>query len=411
MEESSEVVLRGERRTRRWALHAMLCAVAIGAAGEAMTVVAVPWFVLKTTGSVASTGLIVAVVAIGSGLVGFAAGPLVDRWGFRTMAGISYLLSGAAALCVPLCFAAGWMNFPTLLALVLAARLLDAPGAAAVTGLVPSLAASARIPLERGNALLSGVHQTAQLCGPPLGGAAMAVLGTEGTFYLTAIACVLAAAVIALCVAPGDRGLGDGPAKGYLSDLCTGLRTLRDHRLLRALTLSSTAFNALDGGISGVILVTFSYEHLGSAASLGVLLTCFGLGTLAGTLGYAAVGHRFGRRTLYVRSGLLVGGLLAPLAALPSLPVAAGLLAVVGVVAAPVGPLRTSVLQQQVPGEQYGRVTSAIDTLSLAAVPLGASATVALIGGAGLPTTILIIAGVYLLIVLGCWAAPALRDM
>lgn len=76
----------GFPRRRRWGIHALLGAVAVSSLGEAMMVVAVPWFVLKTTGSVAQTGIVVAIGAVTSGVVGFVAGPLVDRWGFRAMA-------------------------------------------------------------------------------------------------------------------------------------------------------------------------------------------------------------------------------------------------------------------------------------------------------------------------------------
>ncbi len=392
-------------------MYALLCAVAIGAVGEAMMVVAVPWFVLRTTGSVARTGLIVAVVAVGVAVAGFAAGPLVDRWGFKVMAVASYLVGGTAAALIPLCYASGRLGFPALVALVLAASLLDMPGAAAVTGLVPGLAEAARMPLERANALLGGVYQTAQLCGPPLGGGAAALLGTEGVLLIDAGACGLAAVVIACCVAAPARSTRSGSAESYLAGLRAGLRTLRRHRLLRTLTASSAAFNALDSGISGVVLVTYAYQHLGSAAGLGVLLTAFGLGTVAGTLGFAAVGHRFGRREVYLRSSLLAGLLLLPLAALPPLPAGAALLAVLGAVAAPVGPIRTAALQRHVQEEQYGRVTAAVDTVAMTAVPLGASAAVALVGGVGLAWTILLIAAAYLLVVACCWAAPGLRGI
>ncbi|MDT9692107.1 MFS transporter [Streptomyces sp. P9(2023)] len=177
---------KGGGRGRNWGMRALLAAVGVGALGEAMMLVAVPWFVLRTTGSVARTGLIVAVVAVGTVTVGLVAGPLVDRWGFKAMAVASYLVGGAAAACIPLLHSLGMLGFPTLAALVLAASLLDVPGAAAVTGLVSGLADTAGTPLERANALLGGVYQAAHLCGAPLGGAAAAFLGTESVLLFLA---------------------------------------------------------------------------------------------------------------------------------------------------------------------------------------------------------------------------------
>ncbi|GAA3214619.1 hypothetical protein GCM10020256_15620 [Streptomyces thermocoprophilus] len=82
-----------------------------------------------------------------------------------------------------------------------------------------------------------------------------------------------------------------------------------------------------------------------------------------------------------------------------------------GAVAAPVGPVRTAALQRHVPQGQYGRVTASVDTLAQTAVPLGASATMALVGGLGLSWAVLAVAAVYLTVVACCWAAPGLRDL
>ncbi|MFI1652583.1 MFS transporter [Streptomyces avidinii] len=398
-------------RRRRWGIYVLLGAVAVSSVGEAMMVVAVPWFVLQTTGSVAQTGILVALGAVASGAVGFVSGPLVDRWGFRTTAVLSYTVGGLGAACIPVMHALEMLNFPVLAALVVAANVLDIPASAAVTGLVPELAEDAGMPLERGNALLSGVHQVAQLCGPPLGGAAVALLGVADVLLIDAVACLLAAALILGLLTAGRARPADRPATPYLNELRSGLRTLREHRLLRAVAVSGTAFNGLDSGLAGVVLVTYAYQHLGSATSLGILLTAFGLGAVVGTVGYAVAGHRLGARRVYLGAGFAVALLIGALAALPSLPVGAALLALLGAFAAPVGPVRTGVLQRSVPREQYGRVTAAVDTAGLVAVPLGASLTVVMVGAAGLRPAIVTLACGYLLVVVCCWAAPALRGM
>ncbi|WP_405438991.1 MFS transporter [Streptomyces avidinii] len=398
-------------RRRRWGIYVLLGAVAVSSVGEAMMVVAVPWFVLQTTGSVAQTGILVALGAVASGAVGFVSGPLVDRWGFRTTAVLSYTVGGLGAACIPVMHALEMLNFPILAALVVAANVLDIPASAAVTGLVPELAEDAGMPLERGNALLGGVHQVAQLCGPPLGGAAVALLGVADVLLIDAVACLLAAALILGLLSAGRARPADRPATPYLNELRSGLRTLREHRLLRAVAVSGTAFNGLDSGLAGVVLVTYAYQHLGSATSLGILLTAFGLGAVVGTVGYAVAGHRLGARRVYLGAGFAVALLIGALAALPSLPVGAALLALLGAFAAPVGPVRTGVLQRSVPREQYGRVTAAVDTAGLVAVPLGASLTVVMVGAAGLRPAIVTLACGYLLVVGCCWAAPALRGM
>ena len=51
--------------------------------GNNITTLAVPWFVLVTTGSPVRTGLTSAVMGIGSALASVLGGPLVDRLGFK----------------------------------------------------------------------------------------------------------------------------------------------------------------------------------------------------------------------------------------------------------------------------------------------------------------------------------------
>jgi predicted MFS family arabinose efflux permease len=342
------------------------------------------------------------------------------------MAVTAYLVGGTAAVCIPVLHHFGRLDFPSLVGLMVAATVLDVPGVAAVTGLVPGLAEAAQMPLERGNALLGGVHQVAQMCGVPLGGLATACLGTGGVLVLDAVGCLLAAVVILVAV-PAPKALpsagstvapeaggavaGTGAVRTYLADIGIGLGALWRNRLLCALASSGTAFNALDSGLAGVVLVVYAYQELGSSTSLAVLLTAFGAGMLAGSAGYAAVGHRFGRRSVYLVCGLGVGLLIAPLAVLPPLPVSAVLMALLGAVAAPVGPVRVSALQRGVPGVLYGRVVSAVDAVGMAAVPLGASAAVLAVEVMGLRAAILAIAALYLTVVAACWRSVGLRGI
>src|ERR687887_2381168 len=66
----------------RHPVYALLTAAGISQVGNAMTILAGPWFVLQTTGSAAKTGLVGAALALGL-LMPILGGPLVDRVGFR----------------------------------------------------------------------------------------------------------------------------------------------------------------------------------------------------------------------------------------------------------------------------------------------------------------------------------------
>jgi MFS family permease len=85
-----------EARPSKLPLAILLLASAISQIGDAMAMVALPWFVLQTTGSAALTGLAGAVTVLPAFLAGIFGGVLVDRLGYRRSSIIADLVSGLA---------------------------------------------------------------------------------------------------------------------------------------------------------------------------------------------------------------------------------------------------------------------------------------------------------------------------
>ena len=100
-------------QTRRIPLYGWLTAEAISLLGTRVSMIAIPWLVLTTTGSATQTGL-VAFAEI-TPMVFFKAfgGPLVDRVGPRRMAITVDLLSFVAVGMIPLLHHSGALTFPT----------------------------------------------------------------------------------------------------------------------------------------------------------------------------------------------------------------------------------------------------------------------------------------------------------
>lgn len=111
-----------QRVVGRTPLYAVLSANAVSQVGDMMVAVPLPWFVLKTTGSVVQMGLVGAVVEIGTLLSSVTGGPLVDRFGFRRAGILSDVTAGAAVAAVPLLFWADALPFWLLLTLALSSR-------------------------------------------------------------------------------------------------------------------------------------------------------------------------------------------------------------------------------------------------------------------------------------------------
>ena len=150
-------------RARRVPFYALVWADAISMTGNALAQLAVPWFVLETTGSAARTGLTAFCGLLPLILATFFGGAVVDRLGHKRASVVADIASMVAVALIPLLHALGLLSFGLLLALVFLGALLDAPGTTARAALLPDLAELARLRLERANAVREVVESGAYL--------------------------------------------------------------------------------------------------------------------------------------------------------------------------------------------------------------------------------------------------------
>ena len=116
---------------------------AVAGIGLRVAALALPWFVLTSTGSAAQTGLVVA-CEFGPYIAAKAlSGPVVDRWGQRRVSIVADLGSALAFGVIPALFALGVLPFPVLLIMVALGGSLRGPGDNAKDTSVPLVARSA----------------------------------------------------------------------------------------------------------------------------------------------------------------------------------------------------------------------------------------------------------------------------
>lgn len=383
----------------------------ISQAGDVMAAVAIPWFVLETTGSAARTGLTGATIALGTGLAGLLGGPVVDRLGFRKTSVLADLTSGITVAFIPLLYLTTGLAFWQLLVLVFLGSVLDAPGRSARTGMVPDLARQAGMPIERANSVSQGIPRLSLLVGPPLAGVLIAVLGATNVLWLNAATFAFSAAMIAAFVPRLARSSEEERATGYVTELREGIGFIRRDLLVFSIVVTIAVTNFLDAPLLAVILSVYADTIYGSAVGLGLMVGSFGGGAVAGTVLYGIFGHRLPRRPTFVLSFVIVGLPFWVLAALPSLPVAVAALIIAGVAAGPLNPLIITLVQERSPEAMLGRVLGVLNAIALAAVPLGMLLAGYLLEGVGIRPTVICIAACYLLVTLGMFLNPALREM
>ena len=105
------------RSAARRHLFALMAAVTIGQIGRQLSVIAIPWFVLETTGSAARTGVVAAAVLLPGFVVGIFGGVLVDRLGYRRVSIVSDLVCAVATMLIPMLYATAGLSFAMLLAI------------------------------------------------------------------------------------------------------------------------------------------------------------------------------------------------------------------------------------------------------------------------------------------------------
>ena len=165
---------------RQRPVFALVSAQVISSLGSQMTFLALPWFVLTTTGSPTKTGLIALFELTPMVLLKVLGGPLIDRLGARRVAITCDVGSLLVVGLIPLLHQAGLLTFPLFLLLCALAGALRGPGDAAKSALVPTIAAGAGVPLERVTGLGSTVERTSTMLGAIAAGALVASVGPAG---------------------------------------------------------------------------------------------------------------------------------------------------------------------------------------------------------------------------------------
>jgi MFS family permease len=395
---------------RRTPLYALYAADAISLSGNAVAQLAIPWYVLVTTGSAALTGLSVFFTFLPIVLSAFFGGVIVDRLGFRATSVVADLASSAAVAAIPLLYSTLGLELWQLMALVFVGALLDAPGATARAALFPDVVEAAGMPMERASGIRAGIQQGSTLVGAPLGGVLVATLGATGALWLDAASFLFSAALVILFV-PRPHAAGEPEEHGrFFAELAEGMRFIWDQRLARALVAMVLLTNLIEAPGS-VVLTVFAREKYDSATALGLMLGILGGTALAGALVYSAIGHRLPRRRTFLFCFAFVPVGYLALATQPPLPVALGALAVAGFAAGPINPLLFTVQTEIVPSHLRGRVFGAVRAGAWAAIPLGILLGSAAVAVAGVGVTFLAM-GVLLAAVVGYgYFNPAFREM
>ena len=335
--------------------------------GTAMSSVAIAFALLSDGGT--ATGLGIVFTANILPMVAFIlfGGALADRLGRRRVMLTADLARCAAQAALAAALAAGHPSLWLFVAAALAVGAGNAFFSPALSGLPVQLVPPGQ--LGDANALLGTAAPAAQVAGPALSGVLIAV--TSPALVIAVDAGTYALSALALAgLRLGDNAGRPAPRSSttlrdpdsrrprkdsLLRDLAEGWAEFTAHPWLWPQTVQFALFNLVTWGPYLVLGPVLARQYLGGARAWGVVLACYGSGSVLG--GLAALGRR-PRRPLLVATLTTLGFALPPLAlalGLP-LPAVAGAALAAGLGTALGGAFATTVEQRLIPAEALSRV-------------------------------------------------------
>ena len=372
-----------------------LAAEGVSLTGTRISMIAIPWFVLTTTGSATQTGLVAFVELTPMVALKVLGGPVIDRLGPRRVAVTCDLGSAAAVGLIPLLHLTGRLSFPALLALVGLAGALRGPGDSAKYALVPSITESAAVPTERVTGLQGSVERTAATLGAAAGGVLIAAIGPANALVVDAASFLVSAAVLAWATAglvPAQTRLESIEVEesvSYREQLAQGWRFLRRDPLLLSLSLMVALTNLLDLGWVAVLLPVWAQDAGRGTAGIGLVLATFAGASILGSLLAAGWGERLPRYRVYVVAFAIVGpprfgafALEAPMWTVLTV------LAVGGFSSGFLNPILGAASFERIPAGLVGRVSSLSAAMAYALMPFGGLLAGVMVAGFGLDPVI-----------------------
>ncbi|MEV7188463.1 MFS transporter [Kitasatospora sp. NPDC093102] len=375
-------------------LAGVLTATAVSVTGTRVSAIALPWFVLATTGSATMTGLVAFAEMAPYVAVKALTGPLVDRLGPRVVSWTTDAVSAVAAGLVPLLHMQGLLPFWVLLVMVAVIGAMRGPGDLAKSVMVPEAADHARVPMERATGLSGVTERLASTIGPAVGGGLVALIGPLAGLAINAGTFALGSLIIAIALphgmgrsavsaAAGDPSEQEPPA-GYWRMFREGFTFLRSEPLLLTVIVMIGITNLIDAGFTTVLVPVWARESGNGPAAIGLLAAVMGATAVVGSLIAAAVASRLPRRTVFFTGFLLCGAPRFLVLALGApMWLVFTVFAVGGFGAGFLNPILGAVLFERVPRHLLGRVHALGDSLAWAGIPLGglvAGAAVAMVG-------------------------------
>jgi len=247
--------------------------------GDKFHMIALSFYVLKTTGSSAKMGAVLAASLIPSLILGFFSGAFIDRFDRKSIIVGTDLIRGVIIGVFALLFYFNAMNFYVILIMQILLSINGAFFDPAVPAIIPTIVD------EKNLAAANSKHQFiagfSTIAGAFLGGIMVSAAGYLWVFVLNAVSFILSAFFECFIQIPRTPGKGETKKpQGIWEDMKEGYRYIFTRQDLVVLLFMVLMIHFFVGSIEVIMPVMANIISSDGAKTLGFFQTAFGLGTI-----------------------------------------------------------------------------------------------------------------------------------
>jgi MFS family permease len=259
---------------------ALLVAEVVSSTGSQMSGIAIPWFVLVTTGSAARMSWVAASEIAAMGIFGILSGKAATRAGARRTLLTCDVARAPLTLAIPVLFSTGELPFALLLVLVFAIGAFSAPAFGARAAIVPDVVGEDERVVGKAAAVFQAANRLTILLGPVIGGILIGTIGATRVLYVDGGSYLVSIALVAAFVPATAPHAADAPG---LDDMFAGARFLWREPLLRAWTLGMLLIELCWQALFVAIPFLVYSDYGRNAHLVGYILGGFGAGAVIGS--------------------------------------------------------------------------------------------------------------------------------
>ncbi len=341
--------------------------------GDSLYRIALSWWILEKTGSAVAMGTLAVFSLVPMLLFLLVGGVIVDRLPrFRIMLASDIVNTLVVALVAVLAHT-DQLQLWHVYAVSIVFGLAEAFFFPAYTASVPQIVPPDELPSA--NSLTSLSWQLSGVIGPTIGAIIVAgggtplAFGLDSTSFLISAACLLPLRNIR---PPAPAGSEAAPRTTPIADLRDGWRIVASSAWLWVTILVYAFINVTDSGPRNIALPFLIHDHLGlQVEALGLVASSFSIGSVSGAVVLGRMKRIRRRGTLLYGSAVLGGLMIVAYGLAPNLTVLLAAAFVYGLTFSAIALVWTNTLQEMVPPDMLGRVSS-IDALgSFVLMPVG----------------------------------------